>query len=86
MPRRNNAGRTPMRMCVICRAKLPKHELKRYVCPRNGAEPMPDPDQTLPGRGFYLCPDETCGRRFGKYKGWRKKCQEVKSGREQASG
>lgn len=79
----------PLRTCVICRAKLPKPELARHVCPPppdtvegagEGARRLvPDADQTMPGRGFYVCADEECLRRFAKYQGWRRKCKEVRS-------
>ncbi|MCK9239169.1 MAG: DUF448 domain-containing protein [Desulfocurvus sp.] len=56
--------------------------MTRYVCPGGGGgQPVPDPEQSLPGRGFYCCRAPQCERDFGKYKGWRKKCQGEQRGR-----
>ena len=53
-------------MCVVCRGRFPKRDLKRHV--RDEMDlPVPDPEQVLPGRGFYVCPDERCRERFEKY-------------------
>ncbi|WP_462327040.1 YlxR family protein [Desulfobaculum sp.] len=73
----------PVRRCVICGRRLPKHELTRYVR-SDGDTPalLRDETGTLPGRGYYLCSDADCGKRFPKYKGWRKKSQGVKHGRK----
>ncbi|MGE4297825.1 MAG: YlxR family protein [Desulfovibrionaceae bacterium] len=70
----------PMRTCVICRGRFPKATLNRHVCPRadiaeTGEGLVPDPEQILPGRGFYVCTDSSCGKRFGKFQGWRRKCK-----------
>ncbi|WP_167940081.1 YlxR family protein [Desulfobaculum xiamenense] len=72
----------PVRRCVICGRRFPKRELQRFVC-TGGDEPqlVRDEKGTMPGRGFYLCSDEDCGKRFPKYKGWRRKGQGVKHGR-----
>lgn len=55
-----------MRMCCVCRRRLPKAGLDRYV--RNageGAEAFtPDPRKTMPGRGLYVCGQEECRERF----------------------
>ena len=76
----------PLRSCVICRTRLPKGQLHRHVCPPgggvadNGAEdvrPLPDPEQRLPGRGFYICDDAQCRKRGERYQGWRRKCKGV---------
>lgn len=77
----------PIRMCVICRQRFLKSELERYVCPESGRggasdrEPaasglIPDPDQVLPGRGFYICGKADCRQRFQKAQfGLMKKCK-----------
>ncbi len=77
----------PVRMCVICRERHPKRELARYVCPRSGrgGAPLgesgsdgliPDPDQVLPGRGFYICGKADCRMKFEKAQvGLKKKCK-----------
>lgn len=66
----------PVRMCVACGSKMPKAEMDRFTCPSIKGHGL-EPDRTgkAPGRGFYLCPDETCARKFGKYKGWQRKCK-----------
>lgn len=87
MPKAVNAercrGKTPIRMCVICRDRFPKDALIRHVAsatPRNAdsisdqppGELVVDVRATLPGRGFYLCRNEACQRKFKSYRGWRK--------------
>ncbi|ABM29448.1 hypothetical protein DDE01_21090 [Desulfovibrio desulfuricans] len=63
----------PIRMCVICRRRFAKHELLRYVCPAEGAAPVADERQVLPGRGWYVCGDPACRERLRKFGGWRRK-------------
>lgn len=65
----DKAKHVPIRMCVICRKRLPKREMTRYACPGGAGESVLDEAQRLPGRGFYLCSDEACGERFARYKG-----------------
>ncbi|WP_461211131.1 YlxR family protein [Desulfocurvus sp. DL9XJH121] len=67
-----NARHVPIRMCVICRKRLPKHEMTRYVCPVEAGGPMRDEKQILPGRGFYVCDDRACVERIATYKGRRR--------------
>ncbi len=77
---RESTNTVPMRSCVICRAPSPKWELLRHVCPPiegDTRELIPDPEQTLPGRGYYVCANETCRKRFPRYSGWRRKCKGV---------
>lgn len=62
----DGGARVPLRTCVICRRKLPKGELSRHV--RDGSGRLTnDPAQVLPGRGIYVCSDETCRKRFEKF-------------------
>lgn len=64
---RNNS---PERMCVVCRQRFPKEELERYVRPADAtgrdSVPVHDPEQTLPGRGYYVCGQAQCRERFPK--------------------
>ncbi|MCF8029501.1 MAG: DUF448 domain-containing protein [Desulfohalobiaceae bacterium] len=66
-------------MCHVCRRKFPKRELERYVCRRDdkgGKEEFwKDPEQTLPGRGFYLCAREQCRNAKRAFRGRQKKCR-----------
>jgi hypothetical protein len=68
MPERSSGdgAHVPLRTCVICRRKLPKFELLRHVRVESG-QPVHDPDQTRPGRGIYVCTDQTCRKRFEKF-------------------
>ncbi|MBG0790915.1 MAG: DUF448 domain-containing protein [Desulfovibrionaceae bacterium] len=63
-------NRSPERMCVVCRRRFPKEALERYVRPANAQErdaaPVPDPAQTMPGRGYYVCGQARCRERFPK--------------------
>ena len=68
----------PERMCCICRRKLPKKELARFVCrtDEQGTKHLhPDPGKTLDGRGFYLCSSQGCRDKLPKFRGWQKKCR-----------
>lgn len=61
----------PVRMCVVCRQRFPKKELSRYVCPDTTLEletdgPVPDPENTKPGRGYYICVQARCRETFPK--------------------
>lgn len=66
----------PLRTCVICRGKQAKQTLARFVLPSSATSALvSDPEQILPGRGFYLCSNDSCRTKFERYKGWRKKRQ-----------
>jgi predicted RNA-binding protein YlxR (DUF448 family) len=43
----------PLRSCRVCRSKMPKSQLTRWVAGPQGLEP--DPLQGQPGRGYYSC-------------------------------
>lgn len=49
------SGHVPIRMCIGCRKRRPKHEMIRLT--GNGVDV--DGHQ-CEGRGFYLCPDQSC--------------------------
>ncbi|MDE5833714.1 MAG: DUF448 domain-containing protein [Desulfovibrio sp.] len=55
----------PIRMCVVCGKRFLKKDLNRYTADENGAL-MADESGKRPGRGYYLCSDEDCARRFTK--------------------
>ena len=61
---------SPVRMCVVCRQRFPKEELTRHVRSADAEErdamPVPDPAQTMPGRGYYVCGQARCRERFPK--------------------
>lgn len=59
--------RAPRRTCVGCRTTRAKPELRRFVVTPAGV--TPDPDQTLPGRGAYVCPDPRCVDRIDRAHG-----------------
>lgn len=44
----------PIRMCVVCRARAPKHDLTRWVRDLQG-DWKADPRRTAPGRGAWMC-------------------------------
>lgn len=46
-------GTAPVRMCRVCRRRLPKAELTRWAHQVGGI--APDVAQQLPGRGSYTC-------------------------------
>ena len=57
----------PMRMCVGCREMKPKRELIRVVRSPEGEVSM-DPVGKKPGRGAYVCRQESCLTRAIKQK------------------
>lgn len=57
----------PVRMCVICRRRLAKAELKRHVLTAQGNLSI-DAKKTRPGRGWYVCSDPVCEQKFAKYR------------------
>lgn len=57
----------PIRMCVICRKRLPKIALHRYVCNSMGNLER-DELKIIPGRGWYCCPSGDCISRLGQFR------------------
>ena len=55
----------PQRMCASCRRHADKSFFLRVVRSADGAAVF-DPTQVMPGRGAYLCPEETCLNRARK--------------------
>ncbi|MEW6440703.1 MAG: YlxR family protein [bacterium] len=49
----------PERTCIGCGRKAPKRRLLRFVA-REGGTLEFDPQQTMQGRGGYLCPERRC--------------------------
>ena len=57
----------PMRTCIGCREEKPKKDMLRIV--KNAAgEIRLDFSGKLAGRGAYICNNEACVKRLGKYK------------------
>ncbi|MBO5401637.1 MAG: YlxR family protein [Clostridia bacterium] len=48
----------PVRKCISCGEKKPKHELVRIV--RTESTAIIDPTGKMNGRGCYICKDPTC--------------------------
>lgn len=57
----------PVRMCVICRRRFAKAALRRHVLAPDGILSI-DETHSSPGRGWYLCTDPACERKFVKYR------------------
>ncbi len=55
----------PERSCAICRTKLPKRELTRIVRAEDGTVSI-DPTGKKPGRGTYICHQQSCIERMSK--------------------
>jgi len=62
----------PLRTCLVCRRRLEKQELHRFIRDGNGFL-LYDAGKSLPGRGFYLCRRGDCLEKYqrlsGKYTG-----------------
>ena len=67
----NRKKHIPMRMCVVCRKKLPKSGLVRMIKSGDG-KIFPDKQECLPGKGIYLCPETDCLNMFLGHKKFRK--------------
>ncbi|MBC5806142.1 MAG: hypothetical protein DLM53_09130 [Candidatus Eremiobacter antarcticus] len=74
-------GHVPVRQCVVCRQRLEKQKLARFVCrpappaPEQSQRPGPsqwvaDASGSLPGRGAYICSAQ-CAERVEKNKRYR---------------
>lgn len=66
----------PYRMCIVCRRRFPKKDLNRFVRINSHQEKKklkPDPEQQLPGRGYYLCSNPDCHKKFQKFRVEQKK-------------
>ncbi|MBO4369061.1 MAG: DUF448 domain-containing protein [Desulfovibrio sp.] len=59
---KNNA-QGPVRMCVICRRRFLKSELTRFRLMPDGVL-QKDEKQIGPGRGWYICSDPHCAKKF----------------------
>ncbi len=57
----------PVRMCVICRQRFPKSALSRFVLSGTGTLAS-DAAHTMPGRGWYVCGQESCRQKFARYR------------------
>ncbi len=61
---RTRTAHTPERSCRVCRNKLPKWELERWVIVEN--QLRLDKKQTMPGRGVYSC-RSSCSVKIDQY-------------------
>ncbi len=57
---------TPIRMCIICRERIPKHLLQRYILSLNKNVALKATKQKSSGKGSYICSKETCWKKFQK--------------------
>lgn len=69
------AKKTPERMCKGCGLMKPKNSLLRVVRTPEG-QVLWDPKGKVPGRGVYICPEESC---FLKAKKTRRLERELKT-------
>ncbi len=66
MPNRSShAKHIPKRTCVICRQKTEKAELIRFIVVRGS--PVLDLQQKLQARGYYVCDENSCLAKLGKW-------------------
>lgn len=61
----------PVRMCVICRRRLPKNLVERYALGPDGRLTH-DERKRMPGRGWNLCADPRCKAKFAAFRPKRK--------------
>lgn len=53
---------SPERTCRMCRSRLPKRQLERWIL--RGSELVFDMKQIEPGRGWYSCKQPACSRKM----------------------
>lgn len=63
----NKTKKTPIRMCIACRAAKDKRELIRIVRDKDGAVSI-DRTGKKNGRGAYICDDVNCLKKCVKQK------------------
>lgn len=66
-PEQRKRPEGPVRMCVICRRRFSKADVNRHVLTPQGNLSL-DVEKTRPGRGWYVCSDPVCERKFAKYR------------------
>ena len=66
-PEQRKRPEGPVRMCVICRRRFSKADVNRHVLTPQGNLSI-DVEKTRPGRGWYVCSDPVCERKFAKYR------------------
>lgn len=73
----DGARHKPLRMCAICRRRLTKAEMIRYVAGGDGML-VRDDSKTMPGRGWYCCGDIVCQKKFSVYRPRKKAASGIK--------
>jgi len=58
-------GHIPIRMCIGCKERKSKKELVRFVRLPEGLI-KEDLKGQMPGRGFYICPNNNCFKKAQK--------------------
>lgn len=66
-----SGGHEPTRMCMICRRRFAQSQLLRHVLSTEdghveGSGLEADEARTRPGRGWYICTDPDCRKKFLK--------------------
>ena len=64
-------GHIPIRTCISCGAKRPKHELIRISMDTAGRLKK-DFSGKMPGRGAYVCQRRSCQHQLSRHKGLNK--------------
>ena len=62
--RSSNAGHIPLRTCVICRRKIEKKHLMRFIL--LDSEIVFDLNCDVEKRGYYVCNDNMCLQKLEK--------------------
>ncbi|WP_041916244.1 YlxR family protein [Desulfocapsa sulfexigens] len=63
-----NKNTLPVRTCIICRKKVAKDMLHRYVWQFKEATAVLDRQQRMSGRGVYCCKEGKCVEKFSSPK------------------
>ncbi len=61
----------PVRMCVLCRERMEKKLLTRYITrvdEKGESCFVQDPRHTMPGRGLYVCQKMECQKKFPSFR------------------
>jgi len=74
--RNSRAGHKPLRTCVVCRKKLEKDNLIRFILIEG--EVIFDLGQRFPARGYYVCDENNCIEKLEKWVIKRKRSRKTK--------
>jgi predicted RNA-binding protein YlxR (DUF448 family)/ribosomal protein L30E len=74
-----NRSHIPIRSCIGCNQKFDKFSLIRFLIKNEERLLTVDPSQQEHGRGYYVCPDETCLNNLWKLRKFKQDVSSIKN-------